>query len=235
MLKKYIPNTITCLNLFSGCLACVMVLRFDQLSGAFYFIILAAIFDFCDGLAARYLKAYSNIGAELDSLADVVSFGVAPGTMIYSYLDAITNGNPIAFIGFLLPVFGALRLAKFNIDTRQTTSFLGLPIPASALFWASLLPVIQPYSEANPIICTMVVSILLLAFGGLMVSEIPMFSLKFKNLRWKDNQYPFILIILSAVYIVFFAIAGKIILSISFIILTYILMSILQKSKTDER
>ncbi|MDR0546407.1 MAG: CDP-diacylglycerol--serine O-phosphatidyltransferase [Dysgonamonadaceae bacterium] len=231
---KLIPNTITCLNLFSGCLACVMALRFDNFTAAFWLIVAAAVFDFCDGFAARGLKAFSPIGADLDSLADVIGFGLAPGAMIYSYLNAILNGNPLAFAGFILPVFAALRLAKFNVDTRQTTSFLGLPVPASALFWASLIPVIRPYSEAFPVLCSVVILVLMLAFCGLMVSEIPMFSLKFKNFRWKDNQKPFLLITISAAYILIFAGIGKILLSLSFIILTYILMSVIVKPEAEK-
>ncbi|GHT76338.1 CDP-diacylglycerol--serine O-phosphatidyltransferase [Bacteroidia bacterium] len=234
MIKQSIPNTITCLNLFSGSLACVFALRYDNLTVAFWLILAAAIFDFFDGFAARGLKAFSPLGADLDSLADVISFGLAPGAMIYSYLNVITHENPVAFAGFLLPVFAALRLAKFNIDTRQTTSFLGLPVPASALFWASLIPVIRPYSEANPILCSVVILVLVLAFCGLMVSEIPMFSLKFKNFTWKDNQPPFLLIGISAAYILIFAAIGKLLLSVSFIILTYILMSVLVKPEVEK-
>ncbi|KAA6301891.1 MAG: CDP-diacylglycerol---serine O-phosphatidyltransferase [Candidatus Ordinivivax streblomastigis] len=225
---KYIPNTITCLNLLSGCMACVMALRFDNYTGAFLFIILAAIFDFLDGFAARLLKAYSNIGAELDSLADVISFGLAPGTIVYSYLIKITEDSPFALAGFLLPVFAALRLAKFNVDTRQTTSFLGLPVPSSALFWAALIPTIYPYSQQMPILCTLAVVVLVLAFCGLMVSEIPMFSLKFKSFAWKGNQKPYMLIGISTACIVLFFLLGLPMLSVSLIILIYILMSLIE-------
>ena len=232
MIKKYIPNTITCLNLFSGSVACVYALRFDNLTAAFWLITAAAVFDFLDGFAARGLKAYSPIGADLDSLADVVSFGLAPATMIFSCIDTITNNSIIAYAAFLLPVFAALRLAKFNIDTRQTTSFLGLPVPASALFWASILPVIAPYCQTLPWLSTVVIFSMMLAFCGLMVSEIPMFSLKFKNFTWKDNQKPFLLIAISILYILVFAILGKLLLSFSFIILTYIILSVYNRPKT---
>ncbi|MDR1737418.1 MAG: CDP-alcohol phosphatidyltransferase family protein [Candidatus Symbiothrix sp.] len=229
-ISKHIPNTITCLNLLSGALACVMVMRYDNTLAAFYLILLAAVFDFSDGFAARSLHAYSKIGAELDSLADVVSFGLAPGCMIFVCLDQITNGNFVRFVGLLLPVFAALRLAKFNTDTRQTTSFLGLPVPSTALFWAALIPVIEPFGMQHPAVCSIVVVALVGAFCGLMVSEIPMFSLKFKNFTWKDNHKPFILIALSVAWIVLFAVVGVPMISVSVIICSYILLSLIFKS-----
>ena len=232
MIKKHIPNTISCLNLCSGCLACVYALRFDNLTLAFWLIVAASVFDFVDGLAARGLKAYSPIGADLDSLADLVSFGLAPATMIFSCIDTITNGSFVAYTAFLLPVFAAIRLAKFNIDTRQTTSFLGLPVPASALFWASLIPVIGPYSQTLPWLSTIVIFSMMLTFCGLMVSEIPMFSLKFKNFTWKDNRKPFLLIAISVLYIVIFVLLEKILLVPSFIILSYIILSVYNRPKT---
>ena len=143
-IKSNLPNTVTCLNLFSGCIACVMAFqaRYDL---ALLFIILSAIFDFFDGLLARLLHAHSAIGKDLDSLADDVSFGVAPSLIVFSlfkemvYPAYILSLAPyIPYAAFLISVFSAIRLAKFNNDTRQTTSFIGLPVPANALFWGSL-------------------------------------------------------------------------------------------------
>ena len=226
---KQVPNLITCLNLLAGSFACVMALKFNNYTGAFIFIAMAAVFDFLDGLAARLLKAYSRIGAELDSLADVISFGLAPGCIVYSYLASYTNPAGFPLLAFLLPVFSALRLAKFNVDDRQTTSFLGLPVPASGLFWASFIPSIPwiaaPFS--NDVLLTILI-VLIIVFCVLMVSELPMFSLKFKNLKWADNRWPFLLIGISVVLITVFSALGMALLGVSAIILTYIVLSLIK-------
>ena len=138
-LRKHIPNTVTCLNLISGAVAVIMAFQ-DRLDAALGFIILAAAFDFLDGLTARALNAYSEIGKELDSLSDTVSFGLAPSLILYNYLDGFTTGvHPyVCYFPLILAAFTAVRLAKFNIDTRQSENFLGLPVPASGLCAASL-------------------------------------------------------------------------------------------------
>jgi len=217
---------ITCLNLTSGCIACVMALNNNCL-WAFIFIIIAAVFDFLDGFAARLLNAYSNTGKELDSLADVVSFGVAPGMIIYVFLrDTLLGNYPaspliyIAFLAFLIPVFSALRLAKFNIDDRQTSSFIGLPVPANALFWSSLIYVL-PNLDIPPIYKITGVTLCIFLFSCLMISEIPMFSLKFKNYGWKGNEARYILIITAIALFAIFNLSG-----IGMIIIVYILMSL---------
>jgi CDP-diacylglycerol--serine O-phosphatidyltransferase len=226
---KQIPNIITCLNLLAGSFACVMALKFNHYTGAFLFILMAAIFDFLDGLAARALKAYSKMGAELDSLADVVSFGLAPGCIVYAYFSSYTNVAGFPLIAFLLPVCAAWRLAKFNTDARQTEAFLGLPVPASGLFWASLIPSIHRVAMYFSIYQVLtVVVLLLLVFCVLMVSELPMFSLKFKNLTWADNRWPFLLIGLSAVVLLLFSAWGMALLGVSGVILLYILLSVLK-------
>ena len=230
---KNIPNIITCLNLFAGCIACVMALTYDNYLGAFVFIVMAALFDFLDGLAARLLNAYSNIGAQLDSLADVISFGFAPGCIVFSYLSLTTTGTVfnlgLPFFAFLIPIFAAIRLAKFNVDERQTTSFLGLPVPANGLFWASFIPAIAAFSEILPsFIITMIVGILILVFSLLMTSEIPMFSLKFYNYAWKGNEFPYSFILLSILTLIFFFLFGYILLGVSVVIILYILMSVIQ-------
>jgi len=216
-LGSNIPNFITTLNLFAGCLAIYYGFR-GNYELVFLFVLLAAVFDFADGLAARLLHAYSPMGKELDSLADVVSFGVAPGVLVLSLLTQSELPYWVAFAGFIIPVFSALLLAKFNIDERQTSSFIGLPTPANALFWVGLG---FSYSEiliANPwyILAFTVI------FSGFLVSELPMFSLKFKNLKWKDNSVQFIFLAISLLLIVFFNLNA-----LSLIIAWYIVFSII--------
>lgn len=189
-MKKHIPNFITSLNLFSGCVASYLGFQ-GNYGWAFFFILLSAVFDFFDGFSARLLKAYSNIGKELDSLADVISFGMAPGTMVFSMLQHSELHTVLPLFGFIIPVFSALRLAKFNLDDRQTTSFLGLPVPANAIFWGGALYAYPEFFTEEPwVLCALV-----LLFCMLLVSEIPMFSLKIKGLAWRDNktQYLYLL------------------------------------------
>jgi len=199
MIKKHIPNFITTLNLFSGCVAVYLAFK-GNYQGAFVAILLSAVFDFFDGFAARLLKAYSPMGKELDSLADVVSFGVAPGAMVFSLLSTAGMNEWLPFIGFLIPVFSGLRLAKFNIDDRQTSSFIGLPVPANAIFWAGLIFSFSLFMLGNLWLLLLLIAI----FCFLLVSEIPMFSLKFKNIKWKDNQIQYIFLIGSAILLAFF-------------------------------
>jgi len=212
------------MNLFSGCIAIIYAFQEAYLTAAL-FIGLATVFDFLDGFAARLLKAYSAMGKELDSLADVVSFGVAPGVMAYSYIASLSmsTGSPtwFAWFGFLIPVFSALRLAKFNLDERQTSSFLGLPTPANALFWAfgigSSFNFFLSYTF-DPII--LVIGILI--FSALLVLEIPMFSLKFKNFKWVGNRLRYYFLIGCIILLVLLHVNG-----ISPCIVWYILLSVL--------
>lgn len=227
-ITRHIPNALTCMNLFSGCIACVMAFH-ANFEMAMLFIVIGAVFDFFDGLAARLLHAYSNIGKDLDSLADDVSFGVAPALIVFSlfkeinypdYLSFLANWLPYA--AFLIAIFSALRLAKFNNDTRQTTSFIGLPVPANALFWASLIAGCKPIASYHPLLTLALVCL----FSWLLVSEIHMFSLKFKNLSWKDNKIAFIFVIISAILLITLKIAG-----FAAVIVWYILLSILTQKK----
>lgn len=227
-ITRHIPNALTCMNLFSGCIACVMAFH-ANFEMAMLFIVIGAVFDFFDGLAARLLHAYSNIGKDLDSLADDVSFGVAPALIVFSlfkeinypdYLSFLANWLPYA--AFLIAIFSALRLAKFNNDTRQTTSFIGLPVPANALFWASLIAGCKPIASYHPLLTLALVCL----FSWLLVSEIPMFSLKFKNLSWKENKIAFIFVIISAILLITLKIAG-----FAAVIVWYILLSILTQKK----
>lgn len=142
-ITRHIPNTLTCMNLFCGCIACVMAFEFKY-EWALTFIIISAVFDFFDGMSARLLHAPSSIGKELDSLADDVSFGVAPSLILFSLLRETVypdwmNGfqEYVPYFAFLIAIFSALRLAKFNVDERQSSSFIGLNTPANTLFWAA--------------------------------------------------------------------------------------------------
>ncbi len=237
-IKKHIPNTITCLNLFSGCIGITFAFA-DSLSVASIFIGIAAIFDFLDGFAARMLNVKSEIGKQLDSLADVLSFGLLPGVIIYMLMDSSSNLpfiseeslNPYPYIAFLIPVFSALRLAKFNIDTRQTDSFLGLPTPASAIFLGSF-PLILHQTETMTQL-TVISSILTnyyflagisISICFLLVSELPLFSLKFKNLKWADNKPQYILISVAIISIFVMGFSA-----VPIIIVAYLLLSLLFK------
>lgn len=225
-MKKYIPNLCTSLNMFSGCIACVMAFEGAYL-WVVVWVIVGAFFDFCDGFFARVLKAPSAIGKELDSLADMVSFGVAPSLAVFRYLSDNVSGltlidaiNPyIPYIAFLLAVFSGLRLAKFNIDTRQTSSFIGLATPPNALFWISYIYAIQNISADWLVVLTIV---LIIVFSLLLVSEIPMFSLKVKSLSIKGNELRYLLIVFIILAVIFAGILG-----IALGMLFYLFLSVL--------
>jgi CDP-diacylglycerol--serine O-phosphatidyltransferase len=201
-----------------------MSLVYGNYTGAFIFILLAACFDFIDGFVARLIKAYSSLGAQLDSLADLVSFGLAPGFIVYSFLANSSVNVPYAadipFIALFIPVFAALRLAKFNVDSRQTASFLGLPTPANGLFWGALIPSI-PLSETGHTFFLFFIVLLIAVFCLLMISELPMFSLKFTHYRWAGNQYPYIMIFTTLLLTAFFHLLG-----ICLAIVCYIFLSL---------
>ena len=233
---KHIPNSITCCNLLSGCISIVLSCSV-RLEYAGIMIFIAAVFDFFDGFAARLLKAYSPLGAQLDSLSDVVSFGVAPSFIMYKYLTKlplvdssymlrIAGINVLPFLALFLAVFAALRLAKFNIDNRQTTSFIGLPTPAMGIFVASLPFTLRNESLAfmggllnSPLFLLAIVAI----FSYLMISEIPFFSLKIKNLKFKENKHIYVLAAFAVVAFVFLGLAA-----IPFVMLFYILLSLIK-------
>ena len=205
-ITKYLPDTITCLNLLSGSAAVILAFH-DDFDMALAMIVLAAVFDFLDGLAARVFHAYSDIGKELDSLADTVSFGLAPSLILYNWMAGYTTGiQPyVCYIPLLIAAFSALRLAKFNLDTRQSESFLGLPVPASALFAASLAAFAGHYEHiANTFLANnWAIPAVTLILCALLVSELPMFSMKLKTLKWKDNaqRFTFLCIIIPAAVI----------------------------------
>jgi len=198
------PNALTCCNLICGCMATGAAFH-GHFEWALVMIILGAVFDFFDGMAARALGISSPIGKELDSLADVVTFGVAPSAMIFQLFGFVEYPEwmlPVAqympYTAFLLAAFSALRLAKFNLDDRQTTSFIGLPTPANALFWGSLI-VGQLSFLASPRFNALFLFLFLLMFCFLLIAEIPLFSLKFKDLSWEHNKVKLIFIIGAAV------------------------------------
>lgn len=220
-IKQSIPNTITCLNLLCGSVATVSAFN-EQVQLATILIFAAALFDFLDGFAARLLKAYSPMGKELDSLADLISFGFAPSVMLYNLI----LGNScipvwLSYAPFLLVVFSALRLAKFNVDDRQTSSFIGLPTPANALFWITL---IWSYSQ-NLIpfdLSSTVILALVPIFSYLLVSEIPMFSLKVKSLKFAQNRILYIFLAGFVTLVAVFGIFGIALGIIFYIILSYL-------------
>ena len=231
-MKKQIPNIITLLNLFSGCIAIVMAFN-ENFLGVVIWVTLAAVFDFLDGLAARALGVSSKIGIELDSLADVVSFGVAPASAVFILLQDFTLfpafllplETLIPYLAFLIPVFSAYRLAKFNIDTRQTTTFLGLPTPANGLFWVTYVYGINLLSGVNESYVYMTIGFILV-LSLLMVSEIPMFSLKIKNLKLRGNEKQLLLIVLMITFALLWGIIG-----VAWGILAYVVISIITSGK----
>lgn len=229
---KHTPNIITLANLLAGCLSIVSAFEGNLLLAG-YLILLAAIFDYFDGFTARLLKAYSPLGKELDSLADLVSFGVAPSVLLFHLLrdslnipatEGLTAGHTLLVIPFTVAIFSALRLAKFNIDTRQTVSFIGLPTPANAIFIVGLiLGLDSPFARWFQIFTSSPTAIIALSLvlSALLVAPIPMFSLKVKSLNIKQMWRQHLLIALSLLSIF---ILGR--ASLTPIILLYILISI---------
>lgn len=227
-MKKHIPNFITCLNLFSGCVGIVYAFK-GELIIAGYAIFLAALFDFFDGFIARLIKAYSDIGKELDSLADVVSFGVLPSVIIYQlFLQSPQVGSISPYLNlsaFFIAIFSALRLAKFNVDVRQAENFIGLPTPANAALIASL-PMILAQDNwffTAYILNPFFLFIFSLGMSILLVTEIPLISLKFKSLNWNDNLFRYILVISAVLLVIIFKFAA-----VPIIVFIYILLSLIQ-------
>jgi CDP-diacylglycerol--serine O-phosphatidyltransferase len=230
--KKHLPNAITCANLFSGCIGIVFTFQ-DNLKFAAYAIFLAAIFDFFDGFASRVLQSFSGIGKDLDSLADMVSFGVLPSAIMYELLLQAPQIPHVSeflnFIAFLIPVFSALRLAKFNTDTRQAESFIGLPTPANAILIASIpLILLQYNSIARYILNPYGLSLFVVVMCTLLVAEIPLMSLKFKNRDFNKNFYRYILLLFSSILILFFKFAA-----VPVVIVMYITLSLIQLKFAD--
>ncbi len=244
-MKKHIPNTITCCNLVCGCIATIFAISGDP-KMALLFIILGAVFDFFDGMSARLLHVSSEIGKELDSLADDVTFGVAPASIIFHELMVIDYPASLEclrcvlpYIAFIVAAFSAVRLAKFNLDTRQTTSFIGLPTPANALFWGSLIvgfgDMLEQTSWFLPIII-----IGIFVSSWILVAEIPMFALKFKQWGFKGNEIKYCFIAFSALTLIstiaYGIVSGSTNLcwsGFSIIIVAYVIVSIATQKPSD--
>lgn len=203
-IKKHIPNTLTCCNLVSGCIATSFAFGGNP-EMALLWIIIGAVFDFFDGMSARLLHVSSPIGKELDSLADDVTFGVAPATIVFSqlyvmeYPEFLEPLRPVLpYAAFIIAAFSALRLAKFNLDERQTTSFIGVPTPANALFWGSLV-VFNPFWLEGNSWSVFVVLAMILITSYLLVCEMPLFALKFKQWSFKGNEIKYCFAILTLI------------------------------------
>lgn len=221
-MKQHIPNTLTCCNLVSGCIATMCALA-GQFHMALLWIIVGAVFDFFDGFAARLLHVASPIGKELDSLADDITFGFAPAAIVFSMLGkthAAAISPLLPFVAFLIAAFSALRLAKFNLDERQTLGFIGLPTPANALFWAAAA-VSLPYEVyAHPWAPWVLIALVFLS-SWLLICEIPMFALKFKSYGLAGNELRYGFILVAAVLLALLGWGGFVA-----IIPLYILVSI---------
>ena len=217
---RHIPNALTCGNLVNGCIGILYAIEGNPEFAA-WCVWIACIFDFFDGFAARTLNVSSPIGKELDSLADVVSFGVLPAMVMYRMIDVISSSSLIPFLAFSIAVFSALRLAKFNIDERQKESFIGLPTPANAIFITGL-----PFLESS--FATLIsqdfllIGITLLS-SFLLVSPFELFALKFRNYSWADNRIRFTFLGVSVLLLVLWqaaALSGSILLYVTVSLLT---------------
>ncbi|WP_455673523.1 CDP-diacylglycerol--serine O-phosphatidyltransferase [Phocaeicola sp.] len=230
-ITRQIPNTFTCCNAFSGCIACVMAFN-GNYNLAIVFIIIGAVFDFFDGMLARLFKVSGPLGKELDSLADDITFGMAPATIVFSLFKEVhypefllPMADYIPYTAYLIAVFSVLRLAKFNIDPRQSSSFIGMPTPANALFWGSLVIGGHSFLTSDSF-NAIYLFILVIIMSLLLVSEIPMFSLKFKSLAWNRNKVSYIFLIVCIPLLIIFKISG-----IAAIIIWYIILSLLTKKR----
>ena len=227
IITRNIPNTITCCNLISGCIATLSAFM-GETHLALLWIIIGAVFDFFDGMSARLLHVSSSIGKELDSLADDITFGMAPAAIVFyemeimDYPAFLSPIQPyIPFMAFLIAAFSALRVAKFNLDERQAMGFIGLPTPANALFWGALLVGARDFIENTTWMVPVVVCMILLSCW-LLVSEIPMFALKFKHWGWKGNQVKYLFLITCVPLLIVFGVTA-----FAIIIAWYVLLSAL--------
>ena len=226
-MKKHIPNTITCCNLISGCIATYYAFQ-AAFELALLFIVIGAVFDFFDGMVARMLHVSSPIGKELDSLADDITFGFAPSAIVFEYLRPETELLP--FIVFIMAAFSALRLAKFNLDERQALGFIGLPTPANALFWGALITGAGEWMKSAPFIgpnLSLVILAGVFVSCWLLIAEIPMFALKFKYWGWKGNEIKYLFILSCIPLLLLLGITG-----LAAIIAWYIILSVATTKKT---
>jgi CDP-diacylglycerol--serine O-phosphatidyltransferase len=226
---KQLPNALTSCNLFCGCLGIIQCFE-GNLQKATLFMLLAAVFDFFDGFVARAVKANSAMGKELDSLADCVSFGALPAFMLYKLMLQSTNLATVSmylpYSALLIAVFSALRLAKFNIDTRQTDSFIGVPTPADAILIGSFPYLIAENTFFAPFLTNIYVLLgVAICMSYLMMAELPLIALKFKDFSWKNNQYIYILLVISIVMLVFLQFSA-----VPMIMLLYIILSVIKNT-----
>jgi len=225
-MKKHIPNTITCLNLISGCIATYFAFQSD-FSMALLFIVIGAVFDFFDGMTARLLHVSSPIGKELDSLADDITFGFAPSAIVFAFLLPLApRFSPlIPFLAFIMAAFSALRLAKFNLDERQALGFIGLPTPANALFWGSLIVGLESYPYFEGMEWAILVGTFISCW--LLVAEIPMFALKFKTWGWKGNEIKYIFLLTCIPLLLLLGVSG-----LAAVIAWYVILSVINNCKS---
>ena len=238
-IRRYIPNFLTLCNLMSGVVSITLVLQGNMVWAAL-FIFIAAVFDFSDGMAARLLDARSEIGKQLDSLSDIVSFGVAPGIIVFMMLlqgcegscNILEKVGITPYFALLIPALSAVRLAKFNIDLRQEENFTGLPTPANAIFFAAVPLMLFAGDCCYPLIKldflqaffsnTRTLAILAVIMSYMLVSDFRMFSLKFKTMDWQGNKARYLFLILAVVLLALFSVAG-----IPLVILLYFLLSLI--------
>ncbi|SMG24997.1 CDP-diacylglycerol---serine O-phosphatidyltransferase [Marivirga sericea] len=220
MIKKNIPNIITAANLFTGAVGVYFASQFNFEAVAIC-IVLAAFFDFLDGMLARLLKVHSEIGKQLDSLADMVTFGFLPSYILFQLLE-MNDAGVLSFVAFLIAVFSAFRLAKFNIDTRQSEEFIGLPTPANALFIGFLFS-LEEIEMLSFLFSTPTLLIISIVFSLLLVAELPMIALKFKNFNFKENLFRYLTIIMAIILISIFQFSA-----VPVVILLYLLLSMIK-------
>jgi CDP-diacylglycerol--serine O-phosphatidyltransferase len=237
-IKNHIPNLITLANLLCGAAASIFILQENDLVAASLLVLLGAGFDFFDGAVARMLKVSGELGKQLDSLADVITFGLVPALMAYQLsMQSIGDHDPrLAYIPLVMAAFSGFRLGKFNIDTRQSESFIGLPTPANALLWVSLCMIYSQdyllpgalqqfvYSPITLIVLSLIMSVLL-------VAELPLFAMKFKSLKWRENQIRITFVALSLILLVLaFLITGNLFTAIPIILFLYLILSLINNS-----
>ncbi|RED99742.1 CDP-diacylglycerol--serine O-phosphatidyltransferase [Marinoscillum furvescens] len=215
-MKKHIPNSLTCLNLITGAIGCIAIIRGNS-EWAIYFVLISAFFDFLDGFAARLLHVQSAIGKELDSLADVISFGLLPSLFVFAQLEQQLDQPYLPYVALLIGAFSAIRLAKFNTDDRQSDQFIGLPTPANALLLTSL-PLLPSAIDLSgyPLLALALVTCYLL------VAPLPMIALKFNDWSWKNNQLKYSLVILIVLLVAMLQLKA-----LPFVIPAYVVLSII--------
>lgn len=229
-IKAQIPNALTLLNLLFGVIGIIWVLDGQLLTGA-YFVLIAAGFDFLDGFVARMLKVQSDMGKELDSLADVVSFGVLPGLILFMMTkNSVSPDSYLPYLTLIVPMLSGYRLAKFNLDTRQSDRFIGLPTPANALFLSTLPYLAIQWPVLGEWLSLPIVLIgIAWLFAILLVSEIPLIALKFKNFAFSKNRFRYLLVFLSLGIFIWLQLAG-----IPLVILAYIGLSVIENATGSE-